>query len=67
MTDFVCCDLFQSYDIMPSQDLKGKSIVEKQNRALLCGITKKAEATEYVQGSLLFPNLKEGEEEVRST
>lgn len=46
----------QSYDILPSSDIKSKGIREREARALLCGVSKKNKGTETIQGSILLPN-----------
>ena len=54
----------QSYDVLPSSDVKSKSIVEKENRALLCGVSKRG-GSETVQSSVLsvlFPSLQNDDE-----
>jgi hypothetical protein len=38
-------------------------MVDRENRALLCGITKKSETTEFIQGSVLLPQAREEEEQ----
>lgn len=54
LTNCVVC--VQSYDILPSSDIKSKTIREREARALLCGLSKKSKATETIQGSILLPN-----------
>ncbi|TMW60685.1 hypothetical protein Poli38472_000727 [Pythium oligandrum] len=51
-----------SYDLLPSQDLKGKSVTERESRALLCGVSKKSQGADVVQGSILLPNARDEEE-----
>ncbi|KAG7400268.1 hypothetical protein PHYBOEH_006405 [Phytophthora boehmeriae] len=53
-----------SYDILPSEDVKSKGITNREDRALLCGVSKKIQAgNELIQGSILLPNAASEEEE----
>ncbi|KAJ0408494.1 hypothetical protein P43SY_006424 [Pythium insidiosum] len=51
-----------SYDLLPSHDLKGKNVADRENRALLCGVSKKASAADVIQGSILLPNARDEEQ-----
>lgn len=53
----------QSYDILPSTDIKSKTIKEREARALLSGVAKKGHG-DSIQGSILLPSAS-NEEEVR--
>lgn len=53
----------QSYDILPSTDIKSKNIKDREARALLSGVSKKGHG-DSIQGSILLPNAS-NEEEVR--
>ncbi|CCI39342.1 unnamed protein product [Albugo candida] len=44
-----------SYDVLPSTDDKGKSIPQRESRALLCGVSRKNEGSDHIQGSILLP------------
>ncbi|RLN88222.1 hypothetical protein BBJ28_00008531 [Nothophytophthora sp. Chile5] len=51
-----------SYDILPSEDIKSKGIENREDRAVLCGISKKIQAgNELIQGSILLPNAADDE------
>lgn len=53
-----------SYDILPSEDIKSKTITSREDRALLCGVSKKIQAgNELIQGSVLLPSTISEEEE----
>lgn len=36
-------------------DDKGKSIPQRESRALLCGVSRKNEGSDHIQGSILLP------------
>lgn len=47
--------------MLPSSDVKSKTILDRESRALLCGVSKKSHG-ENIQGSILLPNASNEEE-----
>ncbi|GLD91742.1 hypothetical protein PINS_up000275 [Pythium insidiosum] len=41
---------------------RGKNVADRENRAMLCGVSKKATAADVIQGSILLPNARDEEE-----
>ncbi|TDH65164.1 uncharacterized protein CCR75_008795 [Bremia lactucae] len=53
-----------SYDMLPSEDVKSKAMISREERALLCGVNKKMQAgNELIQGSILLPTGSADDEE----